>query len=274
MNLVSSNKNWLVYKHTSPSNKVYIGITSKSPTDRWASGFGYEHQVYFFRAIVKYGWINFKHEVLLEGLTKEEAEAKEVELIAHYKSADLNFGYNIDLGGDNHRLSKEARDKISKAKTGKKWSERQRLASIEYFKKNPGKKVYKYDLDGNLLRVFPSCKEACKDTNVKYKAFQHYIGTKMFPHTWKYIYSYGTFEEATKKIYDSTQTYNAKPVDMYDLSLNYIKTFKSIEDAKRYLKDNALGTGAKIWDVCNGKRLKSDNYIWRYHNENTDNKVA
>jgi len=52
---------------------VYIGITCKNPLDRWASGFGYEHQVYFFRAIVKYGWINMKHEVLYEVLTKEEA---------------------------------------------------------------------------------------------------------------------------------------------------------------------------------------------------------
>lgn len=29
-------KTWIVYKHISPSNKVYVGITSKSnPNDRW-----------------------------------------------------------------------------------------------------------------------------------------------------------------------------------------------------------------------------------------------
>ena len=104
MNLELLDKKYCVYKHTSPSNKVYIGITCKSPTDRWASGFGYSHQTYFFRAIVKYGWINFKHEILFDGLTKEEAENKEVELIAHYKSTDLNFGYNIDLGGNLNKL--------------------------------------------------------------------------------------------------------------------------------------------------------------------------
>ena len=111
MSSQSSVKSWIVYKHTSPSNKVYIGITSKSPADRWASGFGYEHQVYFFRAIVKYGWVNFKHEILFEGLTKDEAEKKEIELIAQYNSTDLNYGYNIDLGGDLHRLSVETRQK-------------------------------------------------------------------------------------------------------------------------------------------------------------------
>ena len=182
MNSQLSTKSWVVYKHTSPTGKVYIGITSKAPNDRWASGFGYEHQVYFFRAIVKYGWINFKHDILFEGLTKEEAEAKEVELIAQYKSADLNYGYNIDLGGDNHRLSLETRKKISDIKKGKRWTERQRLASIEYFKKHPGKKVYKYDLEGNLLQTFSSCKEAYKDSNVTYKSFQYYMSTKLFPH--------------------------------------------------------------------------------------------
>ena len=28
-------KKWIVYKHTSPSGKVYIGITSNSPEKRW-----------------------------------------------------------------------------------------------------------------------------------------------------------------------------------------------------------------------------------------------
>lgn len=272
MNLRSSDKSWIVYKHTSPSNKVYIGITSKAPNDRWASGFGYEHQVYFFRAIVKYGWINFKHEVLFEGLTKKEAEDKEVELIAYYNSTDLNCGYNIDLGGDNHRLSVEARQNISKAKYGRKWTERQRLASIEYFKKNPGKKVYKYDLEGNLLQTFPSCKEACKDAGITYKAFQYYMSTKGFPSKWKNIYSYGSFEKALYR--NPQQTYNAKAVDMFDLSLNYIRTFSSIEAARKYLKENGLGTGSKIWNVCNGRSLTSGNYIWRYHDENRDNKIA
>lgn len=267
-----SAKSWIVYKHTSPSNKVYIGITCKAPNDRWASGFGYEHQVYFFRAIVKYGWINFKHEILFEGLTKEEAEAKEVELIARYNSADLNFGYNIDLGGNNHRLSVEARKKISEAKTGKKWSERQRLASIEYFKRNPGKPVYKYDLDGNLLETFRCAREAYIDSGVSLKVFRTYIATKKFPIKWKCVYSYGAFDEVSHL--EEKPIYNAQAVDMYDLSLNFIRTFESIEAARRYLKENGLGSGSKIWQVCNGMGQTAGNYIWRYHNENTNNKVA
>ena len=83
------NSNYIVYKHTSPSNKVYIGITSQTPERRWRKdGKGYKTHIYFWNAIKKYGWNNFKHEVLFSGLTKEEAEQKEIELIAYYKSND------------------------------------------------------------------------------------------------------------------------------------------------------------------------------------------
>ena len=32
-----------VYMHITPSNKVYIGITSKAPEERWMNGRGYQH---------------------------------------------------------------------------------------------------------------------------------------------------------------------------------------------------------------------------------------
>ena len=34
---------WLVYKHVSPSHKVYIGITHLLPSQRWCRGNGYKH---------------------------------------------------------------------------------------------------------------------------------------------------------------------------------------------------------------------------------------
>lgn len=265
-------RRWVVYKHTSPSNKVYIGITSKAPNDRWASGFGYEHQIYFFRAIVKYGWINFKHEILFENLTKKEAESKEIELISYYKSSDLHYGYNIDLGGDLHKLSVETRKKLSAIKTGRKWTERQRLASIEYYKKNPGRTIYKYDLKGNLVSTFKGLQAAANDAGISKKVFSTYIYKRKFPTTWNYTYSYGDFNEDYHKV--SHQDFNAKSVDMYDLSLNYIRTFKSIAEAQRFLKENGLGNGSKIWGVCNGIGQTAGHYIWRYHDENRDNKIA
>lgn len=91
---------YCVYKHTSPSGKVYIGITRQNPLVRWCNGFGYRGQSYFFKSILKYGWDNFTHEILFTGLTKEEACQREIELIDLYKSNQREFGYNISSGGE------------------------------------------------------------------------------------------------------------------------------------------------------------------------------
>ena len=39
---------FIVYKHTSPSNKVYIGITKLNLIKRWQGGKGYINNTYFF----------------------------------------------------------------------------------------------------------------------------------------------------------------------------------------------------------------------------------
>lgn len=109
-----------VYKHTCPNNKIYIGITAQKPERRWVKGFGYKNQPYFYNAIKKYGWDNITHEILCSGLTKEEAEKKEIELIAEYKSNQKDYGYNIANGGNIiGTVSEETKQKISKSLKGK-----------------------------------------------------------------------------------------------------------------------------------------------------------
>ena len=112
-------ENYKVYKHTSPNGKVYIGITKKKYVkDRWGKGKGYENNDYFTKAINKYGWDNFGHEILFEGLSKEEACQKEIELITEYKSNNSDFGYNLTAGGEgctDYKHSDEIKDVIGKA---------------------------------------------------------------------------------------------------------------------------------------------------------------
>lgn len=112
------NKRFSVYKHTNTINgKVYIGITSKKPEERWRNGLGYMSQGYIWNAIKKYGWDSFKSEIILSKLTEEEAYSKEIELISFYKSNDSNFGYNLSSGGENVHLgckhSEETKIKMS-----------------------------------------------------------------------------------------------------------------------------------------------------------------
>lgn len=97
----SSNKTYFIYKHTSPSGKVYIGKTCyKKPEWRWRkNGSGYVGSPLFYNAIQKYGWECISHEILYSGLSREEANKIEKELISHYKN--LHISYNLEDGGDN-----------------------------------------------------------------------------------------------------------------------------------------------------------------------------
>ena len=65
---------------------------------RWKNGFGYDKQLFAY-AIKKYGWDNFKHEILLNNLTKTEAQRYEVEYIQKYDSLIGHKGYNVSKGG-------------------------------------------------------------------------------------------------------------------------------------------------------------------------------
>ena len=133
------NDKYIVYMHTSPNNKKYIGITSQHPNRRWRrNGDGYKDNPYFWRAIQKYGWDNFKHDVLFSDLMKEEAERKEVELIAYYHSNNSDFGYNMSIGGESgskgYKYTDEQKKHMSEVHKGEKngmYGKRHTKESIE-----------------------------------------------------------------------------------------------------------------------------------------------
>lgn len=114
---------FIVYRHTCPNGKVYIGITHRTAKQRWQYGNGYRHNPRFQNAIHKYGWDNIKHEILFENLTKEDAEREEIRLISEHKSNQREFGYNQTAGGMvnmGFHVSEQGRKNISKAQKGRK----------------------------------------------------------------------------------------------------------------------------------------------------------
>lgn len=139
-----SENSFYIYVHINKSNgKMYIGQTCQSPEKRWANGLGYKNCIAFNNAIKKYRWDNFKHIVLFENLTSDEANIFEEFLIKKYNTTNEKFGYNIKYGGENSTLPEsikikikqnaskywlgktkndEIREKISKKQTGKKYS--------------------------------------------------------------------------------------------------------------------------------------------------------
>jgi hypothetical protein len=152
---------FIVYKHTCPNGKIYIGITSQTPDRRWMNGLGYREQPLFWRAIQKYGWENIQHEILLEGLSKEAACQYEVDMIAYYNSADPSYGYNADKGGTVNKLTD-----VQKAKLSKK-----RLNGI---------KLYLYK-DNTYLGCFNSTIELAENIQkVNYQGLRYQIKGKDF----------------------------------------------------------------------------------------------
>lgn len=114
--------NYLVYKHTAPNGKVYIGQTCQKLSTRTRSnGSGYSAQKHFWNAIKKYGWNNITHEVAASNLTKKEADWLENYLIIYYESYKNSKGYNKTFGGEGmvgYRQSEELRKKRSEQMRG------------------------------------------------------------------------------------------------------------------------------------------------------------
>lgn len=129
---MTENKSYCVYMHTTPSGKKYIGITRKVPEKRWLGGYGYRQNHHFYSAIQKYGWDNISHDILADGLSKEEACLLEKKFIKALKSNDKQYGYNKSVGGENPaegahwKLSEETRKRQSEAQRGRKWSDESR----------------------------------------------------------------------------------------------------------------------------------------------------
>lgn len=101
MEAIKDNK-YCVYKHTNKfNNKVYIGMTSTNIDKRAGlNGRNYNKNILFNRAILKYGWDNFEHDVLYNNLSKNDAAMIEQNMIAKYQSNNPTYGYNLSTGGE------------------------------------------------------------------------------------------------------------------------------------------------------------------------------
>ena len=99
---------YTIYIHKNLINKkVYIGQTKRKVEIRWGkNGKGYQGCPHFYSAILKYGWINFEHDILKVVETKDEANYWEEYYINLYQSRNPEKGYNILKGGSGEKPSK------------------------------------------------------------------------------------------------------------------------------------------------------------------------
>ena len=92
-----------VYKLTAPDNRSYIGFTERTLEQRFDDGIGYVHNCskrsIIAKAIIYYGWKNFKIEVLETTDSKEQASELERFYIEKYRTTETEFGFNTQSGG-------------------------------------------------------------------------------------------------------------------------------------------------------------------------------
>ncbi len=139
--MVSTNI-YLIYKHTSPSGKSYIGLTKNLSLRNSRHKIPSSGCVAFASAIKKYKWETFKTKILAENLTLDEANNLEPQFIAEHKTLSPN-GYNLCTGGKVGIPADEVRIKISNALRGKKKSEehKAKLSASHKGKKQTAKHI-------------------------------------------------------------------------------------------------------------------------------------
>ncbi len=238
------------------NGKVYIGQTGQELKDRFGcNGANYKHSRHFWNAIQKYGWDNFKHISLINGVSLEVANIVEEMLIKKYNAMNNKYGYNMIAGGNNRARRQEVTDEIAEknrhpspetlrkmsiASTGRKHT----LEVIEKIRKsNIGKKrskearkkmsIAKQNISEETRRKIS---EAGKGRKVSQKCIElnrkRFIGNRL----------------------------RAKPIAQYDFEGNFIKEWGCAMDVEKELHINH----GNIGKCCNSNQKSAGGYQWKY----------
>lgn len=238
--------NYTVYMHRLFDCRVYIGITGRDVSVRWYSGSGYSGQPRFYNAIKKYGWDAFEHVVLFEGLSREDAENMEIELIRKYRSTERGYGFNAANGGScAGKLTEESKKKISIANSGKRASAETRVkmsAARKGRKQTPEHIMHRFESRKGYKMSEKQRREMGERVSKQRLGTKHSDSTK-------------------EKIRQNSPV--KKRIYQFSTDNDFIALYDSLSDASR-------ATGVSVQNISNmaqGRYKTAGGYVWQYVNE-------
>lgn len=236
-----------IYRHWL-ENKSYIGQTyMETPQQRWQNGRGYSNvNTKFSRAIKKYGWDSFGHEVLLafECETKEELvfwlNQWEIYYIEKYDS--FNNGYNSTTGGDNYIVCEETKQKMSERQD---WRKRQVVCINTGETFNSLIDAYEWVSGKKCNDGVTAISKCCRNVEGYKARFKHPDTNEKLVWAWKKDYDKMTHDDIIKKLADAG-VYSGATVVSFE-TVNENVTYKqdgidvdSLNYALRFLNANQL----------------------------------
>lgn len=268
------------------NNKKYIG-QSKDIERRWSEHkrelrLNKHHNVHLQRAWNTYGEDKFKFYIIEHLYTSPHVmyNILEVYYINEYKTNNIDYGYNMTIGGDGtvgYKLNEEQRRKISEIQKGRKlskeWAEhisqaqKEKIANgyipkTEHFKKYNEIKMVAidcYDSYGNYINTYNSIHEASRCLNLEATNICKVLKRK-HNNIDGYVFYYSDDVKPSK---DEVFLRCSKcPLILYDLDYNEIKKFHCASDCSEYINisNSSISRAAKLGNIVSNKY-----YVKKYY---------
>jgi len=255
MNLI---KQWVIYKITSPSGRIYIGKSSswEKRLNSYKNLNGAKSQPILFNSFNKYGFKNHLIEVIDTFYGNSNyASGKEIFWIRSYMSNSKKWkkhyniidGLNMTDGGEGmlgYKYSDESREKMSKSRKGKpKYKLRGRPLSEETKRKLSEK-----------AKLRPNPNKGKKYSEERKKK----IGLSKIGN--KYMLGKKHSDETREKMKISKSKISGKPILQFDLDGNFMCEYMSKREASRCTK-----VDRKVIDsIINGRKDKRHKFLFKY----------
>lgn len=243
-----------IYLTTNHVNgKMYIGKRIYDSNGEWKKYLGSGTNLR--KAIKKYGIDSFSKQIIDVAYSKDELNIKEQYWISFYDAVHSEQFYNISPGGDGGFVvagysDLERENYIRNREEGRsRWLEVAPLGEDTTWSK-----LSNNDVDKIIARLIN--REYSSDIAADYNVAISTIDDIRFHRTWKHLTKNVVFPDSPRKRYGM----NRKPVDVFDIQMNYIGTYGSAREIERKLGVNYKLVSA----VCKGEKHTSHGYIFRF----------